>query len=199
MLVSCFHGNQIVAPLKYLRTVLWKDQAQSTSRTWLNLSSQPVNSALHLSIGLLLPHCEGHLATQQNHDCLLSWLPNGGMSSPPTSGQQNRHWMTHLLWPHLGCTNVILAFLGLYHHGWMHLLSLWIKMLSVLMEYWESLITTIGQFQQSQQLSTSWTCEYGAEFASILGRQMVGTLTRDDTTDTLYVSSVFWCQQKDFS
>ncbi len=25
---------------------------------------------------------------QQNHDCLLSWLHNGGMSSPLTSGQQ---------------------------------------------------------------------------------------------------------------
>ena len=43
------------------------------------------------------------------------------------------------------------------------------------------------QFQQSQQLSMPWTCEYGAEFASILGGQRVGTLTRDYTTDVLYV------------
>ena len=43
------------------------------------------------------------------------------------------------------------------------------------------------QFQQSQQLSMPWTCEYGAEFASILAGQMVGTLKRDDTADMLYV------------
>ena len=32
-----------------------------------------------------------------------------------------------------------------------------------------------------------WTCEYCAEFASVLGGRMVGTLTRDDTADMLYV------------
>ncbi|CAB1412942.1 unnamed protein product [Pleuronectes platessa] len=37
----------------------------------------PVHSAL--PIGLMLPHCE--VITHQNHDCLLSWLLNGGMSS----------------------------------------------------------------------------------------------------------------------
>ena len=49
-----------------------------------------------------------------------------------------------------------------------------------------------------------WTCEYGAEFASIgriyLGGQMVGTLKRDDTTDeSTLCEAVFWWQQKDFS
>ena len=43
------------------------------------------------------------------------------------------------------------------------------------------------QFQQSQQVSMPWTCEYGPEFASILGDQMVGALKRDDTADMLYV------------
>ena len=55
-------------------------------RTWSNITPQPVHYALHLPIGLLLPHCE--LNTQQNPNCLLSWLLNGGMSSPMTSGQQ---------------------------------------------------------------------------------------------------------------
>ena len=70
----------------YLRTVLRTDRVQSTSRTWSNLTPQPVHSTLHLPIGLLLPHCE--LNTPQNHDRFMSWLPNGGTSSPLTSGQQ---------------------------------------------------------------------------------------------------------------
>ena len=48
------------------------------------------------------------------------------------------------------------------------------------------------QFQQSQQLHMTRTMEYGAEFASILGSQMVGTLSCNDTADMLYVKhSVF--------
>ena len=53
------------------------------------------------------------------------------------------------------------------------------------MEYWESLITTtievqiMRQFQQSQQFSMPYPCEYVAELASILGGQMFGTLSRD--------------------
>ena len=47
-------------------------------------------------------------------------------------------------------------------------------------------------FQQSQQLHMPWTCEYGAEFASILRREMVGTLSCNDKADMLYVKpSVF--------
>ena len=56
------------------------------SRTWSNVTPQPIQSALLLPMGLLLPHCE--LNTHQNLDCLLFWLLNGGMSSPWTSGQQ---------------------------------------------------------------------------------------------------------------
>ncbi len=37
------------------------------------------------------------------------------------------------------------------------------------------------QFLQSQHLSMPWTCESGAEFASILGGQMVETLSCDGT------------------
>jgi hypothetical protein len=48
-------------------------------------------------------------------------------------------------------------------------------------------VQIMRQFQQSQQLHMPWTCEYGAEFASILGRQMVGTLSCNDTADMLYV------------
>ena len=48
------------------------------------LHPSPFTSALYLPAGLLLPHCD--LNTQQNHDCLLSWLLNGGMSSQMTSG-----------------------------------------------------------------------------------------------------------------
>lgn len=67
--------------------------------------------------------------------------------------------------------------------------------LSVLMECWESLITTIRQlevqimrqFQQSQQLHMPWTCDYGFGFGRILGREVVGTLSSSDTTDMLYV------------
>ena len=50
------------------------------------LHPQPVHSALLLPISWLLLHCEPN--THQNHDCLLSWLLNGGMSSPSTSGHQ---------------------------------------------------------------------------------------------------------------
>ena len=48
-------------------------------------------------------------------------------------------------------------------------------------------VQIMRQFQQSQQLHMPWTMEYGAEFASILGRQMVGTLSCNDTADMLYV------------
>lgn len=48
-------------------------------------------------------------------------------------------------------------------------------------------VQIMRQFQQSQQLHMPWTCEYGAEFASILGSQMVGTLSCNDTADMLYV------------
>ena len=67
----------------YLCTVLRADRVQSTSRTWSNVTPKPVHSALLLPIGLLLPHCE-----LNTPNCLLSWLLNGGMSSPWTSGQQ---------------------------------------------------------------------------------------------------------------
>ena len=43
------------------------------------------------------------------------------------------------------------------------------------------------QFQQSHQLHMPWTWDYGAEFASILGRQTVWTLSCNDTADMLYV------------
>ena len=43
---------------KYLCTVLRTDRVQSTSRTWSNVTPQPVHSAVHLPISLLLPHCE---------------------------------------------------------------------------------------------------------------------------------------------
>ena len=45
-------------------------------------------------------------------------------------------------------------------------------------------------FQQSQQLHMPWTCEYGAEFASILRRQMFGTLSCTDKADMLYVKHI---------
>ena len=82
-----------VSRRQYLCTVLSTDRFQSTSSTWSNLTPQPVHSALQLPIGSLLPHCEGQLATQQNHDCLPSWLLNDRMSSPMTSVQQKS---THL-------------------------------------------------------------------------------------------------------
>ncbi len=61
----------------YLATMLQMAQAHPTSRTWSNLTPQPVHYILLLPNGLLLPHYEGTSATtQQNHDCLLSWLHN---------------------------------------------------------------------------------------------------------------------------
>ncbi|XP_073670897.1 uncharacterized protein [Paramisgurnus dabryanus] len=48
-------------------------------------------------------------------------------------------------------------------------------------------VQIMRQFLQGQQLRMPWTCEYGAEFGSILGKQMVGTLSCNDTADMLYV------------
>ena len=76
-----------VTGLTFNWTYLW---AEPTSRTWLNLTPQPFNSALHQPIAVMSLTVTD-LATQQNHDCLLSWLLNGGTSSPLTSGQQKVH------------------------------------------------------------------------------------------------------------
>ena len=54
-------------------------RAQPTSRTCLDPTPQSVHST----------HWEGHLTTQQNHNCFLSWLPNGGTSSPLISHNNN--------------------------------------------------------------------------------------------------------------
>ena len=49
----------------------------------------PAGPLLSLSIGSLLPHHKGNpAATQNNLDCLGSWLHNGGIISPLTSGQR---------------------------------------------------------------------------------------------------------------
>ncbi|XP_013884930.1 uncharacterized protein LOC106533238 [Austrofundulus limnaeus] len=48
-------------------------------------------------------------------------------------------------------------------------------------------VQIMRKFQQSQQLSMPWTCQYGAEITNILQGQMTGTLSHNDTTDMLYV------------
>ncbi len=74
---------------RYLCTVLQMALTHPTSRKWLNHATQPIHLALLLPNGLLLPcYVEVIAIIQQNHDCLLSWLHNGGTSSPLTSGQQ---------------------------------------------------------------------------------------------------------------
>ncbi|KAK5906863.1 hypothetical protein CesoFtcFv8_004769 [Champsocephalus esox] len=61
-----------------------------------------VHYALHQPNDSLHPRCEGDPSThQQKHVGLLSWLQNGGMSSPLKSGQQKadifrRRLKTHL-------------------------------------------------------------------------------------------------------
>ena len=82
-LLSSLHWLPVAARIRFNTLVL---AYRAASRTRSNLTPQPVHSALHLPIGLLLPHCE--LTTQQNHNSLLFWLLNGGMSSPWTSGKQ---------------------------------------------------------------------------------------------------------------
>ncbi|XP_016346834.1 uncharacterized protein LOC107692355 isoform X2 [Sinocyclocheilus anshuiensis] len=49
-------------------------------------------------------------------------------------------------------------------------------------------VQIMRQFQQRQQLRMPWTFEYGAEFASILGGQMFGTLSCEGTADVLYLN-----------
>lgn len=70
-----------------LPPVLRTAQAHPTWMTWSNHTPRPVHSALLLPIGMRLQYCEGGPETaQQNLDCLLTWLHNGGMSY--SSGQQ---------------------------------------------------------------------------------------------------------------
>ena len=90
-LLRSLHWLPVAARIRFKTLVLAYHAVNGSGPVYIQeigqtLHPSPFTSALLLPISSLLLHCEPN--THQNHDCLLSWLLNGGISSPSTSGHQ---------------------------------------------------------------------------------------------------------------
>ena len=149
-LLSSLHWLPVAARILFKTLVVAYRAVNGSGPVCIQDMVKPYTPARPLPIGLLLPHCE--LTTLQNPDCLLCWLRNerapqwhqDSRKSTPLPPQTKYTSLPITPWWRRWClitnsiqnkknhldlhvalvvgTYLVLVVLGLYPHGWMHLL-----------------------------------------------------------------------------